>query len=255
MPRELSPMEPDLGPGRSASAEPPNIALIRGESDGDDSVFVDQPDYEDSRPASREMPRIDLEALGAKTMATVNEQAKNRMMGEFAPMWHEMQGIDRELSTLSGDDFGEEEKKQKLLERRQAIEGTLRGPLRIANELISNQMGQTGRGIVQLQEAAASEYPEIADELLDLAQLMPLEQQSTPATYQLLAQQVYGRRAVAERGKARISNAGSMSGVVGGRSGAGAGPRYEVSSVEVRKLRNMGLKGAHLAEAVERLGR
>ena len=230
------------------------LESIRDE-DPDASVFVDPPDFEDSSAPRRSMPKIDLAALGARTHAVTQDAAKRRMMAEVAPLYNQAQQIEQELARLAKDDFGDESRKQELLNQRQQIANTMNGPLRMANELVTKQMGTEARSIIQLQEAAASEFPEVADEVLDLASQMTLEQQASPVTYRLLAQQVYGEHVMSGRHRGNISSVGANSGLVGGRSGTQGGPRYEVSSQDVRKLRNMGLKGKSLSEAIDRLSR
>lgn len=278
--QKLNPMEPEPSnapgaqPGQAAPPQPPSPPRpaeppqpgLSGLSDDlanePPSTFIDPVEHFEQLAAKRrietpgpEMPKIDLDALGATTMATVKEQAKQRMMGEFAPVWQEMQGIDQQLAKLGDDEFADDDKKKALMNRRQQLQATMAGPMRIANDLVNRQADQEGHHIIMLQEQAAAEYPEIADELLDLAAAMPAAQRANPTTYHLLAQQVYGRKMVADRGRARVSEAGTMVGMASGRTGTGFAPPNEVSSQEIERLRRMGLSGNALSQAAERLGR
>ncbi|HUT60041.1 MAG TPA: hypothetical protein VNA25_19520 [Phycisphaerae bacterium] len=253
MPEETSAMGPVGQPPRGQQSDMQRI--LEEDNDTGSSIFVDPPEYGEGERRPTEMPRINLEALGQRAQAATQEAAKQRIAKELHPLWMQSQAIDRELAALEKDDFGDESKKQALLAQRQGIANTVNGPLRIANELFSSESRDQARTIAQMQEQAASEFPEVADEMLDLASRMTIDQQLKPTTYRLLAQQVYGEHVMSGRDRGRISSAGASSGMVGGRSGTQGGGRHEVSFQDVRKLRTMGLKGRALTEAIEGLSR
>lgn len=247
---------PAIDLGALASPEPP--------APEPDPVPAPQPEITPPapQPDGSEPPPIDLAAIGADLPRLANEAANMATRQQWEQLHHRSQQIDAELNSIphqTEDQLAalsdrDRERVNQLRMEKNNIQQQVDVVLPKEHAMRQSLMQQQAVQIASVQRRVATEHPEYASRILDIARVMPPEQQANPVVYEGILNQVIGEEARRDRDQKRMEEA-SQRATVAGRSGPDTHrPAREVTSQEVDVLRRLGLKPDAVKRAAGRLG-
>lgn len=252
---------PDEPTGEPAKGEPRGWDLDEAQL----GVFEnpdDQPKRKITNPIKRQAPpKVDLSTIGANLPGLAVEAARKQTADQYQGLQSQMQQIDAQLGSIP---HGTEEQREMLSDpdrarvdslkaEKQRIDDVMRNQLPVAHNLRESTMKNEAANIRQLQRDVATQHPELASRILDMASAFPAKVQADPQTYDVLVRQVLGEQVLRDRQDHRIESAGSRAAMAGPSVGGNIAQYTEVASEDVDKLRRMGLKGNSLKRVVTNL--